>query len=477
MKKIQSKLKGISDRNHRSFNMPEGKILVGYWHNWAESEFSGSGYQQGFFTNIGLNEIPTQYNIIVVSFMKVINGSDPIPNFSPLTMSDDEFRRQVDLLHSQGRGVLISLGGADAHIVLSSGQEQALANRIIELVEKFDFDGLDIDLESSAITASDNATVIPAALKSVKEYYRNIGREFIISMAPEFPYLRIGREYMSYISSLEGYYDFIAPQFYNQAGDGVDVQGIGLITQDNETLKEDFIYYLSESIMEGTRGFIKIPHDKFVIGLPSNRDAAANGYVPNDSALTNAITRLAHKGIPAKGLMTWSINWDGGVTRDREPYEWEFINRYSHLTNEIIEPDDKPTAPTNLEAINITEETIKIIWAGSMGPIKHYNIYRDGLFVSSTENVYFTESGLQSGRTYRYQVSVTAINNAESNMSKAINVTTLDSVDDIAHWEANCWYEDNASVSFQGNHFLCVMQHESNIYWTPDIANTLWKNV
>lgn len=477
MKKNQLKLNKVLNKKNRSFNMPKEKILVGYWHNWAESEFSGSGYQKGFFANIDLHEIPTQYNIVVVSFMKVIDESDPIPNFSPLTMSDDEFRRQVDLLHSQGRGVLISLGGADAHIVLSSGQEQALANRIIELVDKFDFDGLDIDLESSAITAGDNATVIPVALKSVKQYYRNMGREFIISMAPEFPYLRVGREYMSYISSLEGYYDFIAPQFYNQAGDGVDVQGVGWIAQNNETLKEDFIYYLSESIMEGTRGFIRVPNDKFVIGLPSNRDAAANGYVPNDSSLINAINRLDHKGIPVKGLMTWSINWDGGFTRDREPYEWEFINRYSHLTNEIIEPDEKPTAPTNLQAVDITEEAIKITWFGSMGQIKHYNIYRDGLFVSNTENIYYTDSGLQPGRTYRYQVSVTDINNAESNMSAALNVTTLESVAEIPNWQINHWYEDNTLVFFQGNNFLCIMQHESNIYWAPDIANTLWKIV
>ncbi len=310
------------------------KILMGFWHNWPAGP--SDGYQRGQFANIALENVPKEYNVVAVAFMK---GSG-IPTFKPFNVSDAEFRRQVGVLNSQGRAVLISLGGADAHIELRAGQEQPLANEIIRLVETYGFDGLDIDLEQSAIDFAANKTVLPAALKLVKDHYAGQGKHFIISMAPEFPYLTTSGKYIGYLQALEGYYDFIAPQFYNQGGDGVWVpeanNGNGAwIAQNNDAMKEDFLYYLTESLVTGTRGFTKIPADKFVIGLPSNVDAAATGYVIDKSVVGNAMKRLAIKGHPIKGLMTWSVNWDNGTSKDRVPYNWEFSRRYGQLIHGV----------------------------------------------------------------------------------------------------------------------------------------------
>lgn len=306
------------------------KILMGFWHNWPAGP--SDGYQRGQFANITLENVPKEYNVVAVAFM---TGSG-IPTFKPFNVSDAEFRRQVGVLNSQGRAVLISLGGADAHIELRAGQEQPLANEIIRLVETYGFDGLDIDLEQSAIDFAANKTVLPAALKLVKDHYAGQGKHFIISMAPEFPYLTTSGKYVGYLQALEGYYDFIAPQFYNQGGDGIWVpeanNGNGAwIAQNNDAMKEDFLYYLTESLVTGTRGFTKIPADKFVIGLPSNVDAAATGYVIDKTVVGNAMKRLAVKGHPIKGLMTWSVNWDNGTSKDRVPYNWEFSRRYGPL--------------------------------------------------------------------------------------------------------------------------------------------------
>ncbi|PRB45850.1 chitinase [Pseudomonas sp. MYb2] len=306
------------------------KILMGFWHNWPAGP--SDGYRQGRFASLSLEEVPKEYNVVAVAFMK---GSG-IPTFKPFNLSDAEFRRQVGVLNSQGRAVLISLGGADAHIELRSGQEQPLANEIIRLVETYGFDGLDIDLEQSAIDFAANKTVLPAALKLVKDHYAGQGKHFIISMAPEFPYLTSTGKYVSYLQALEGYYDFVAPQFYNQGGDGVWVpeanNGAGAwIAQNNDALKEDFLYYLTESLVTGTRGFTRIPADKFVIGLPANNDAAATGYVIDKTVVGNVLKRLAIKGLPIKGLMTWSVNWDNGTSKDGVPYNWEFSRRYGPL--------------------------------------------------------------------------------------------------------------------------------------------------
>lgn len=105
---------------------------------------------------------------------------------------------------AKGRAALISPGGADAHIELHKGQGQALADEVIRLVETYGFDGLDIDLELSAITVADNGTAIPAALKIVRAHYPQHDKHSIISMAPEFPYLQANRgvNYTAYLQNL-----------------------------------------------------------------------------------------------------------------------------------------------------------------------------------------------------------------------------------------------------------------------------------
>lgn len=305
------------------------KVLVGYWHNWAST--GKDGYKQGTSATISLSEVNKAYNVVPVSFMKS-DGISRIPTFKPYNQTDAAFRQEVAQLNSQGRAVLIALGGADAHIQLQKGDEQAFANEIIRQVETYGFDGLDIDLEQSAITAGDNQTVIPEALKIVKEHYRAQGENFIITMAPEFPYLKPGGAYEKYITSLEGYYDYIAPQLYNQGGDGVWVDEINTwVPQSNDQLKYEFLYYMSDSMIHGTRTFLKIPNDKLVLGLPANADAAGSGYVIDPTAVYKALDQLTKDGNPIKGLMTWSANWDVGTNSAGVPYNNEFASRYARI--------------------------------------------------------------------------------------------------------------------------------------------------
>ena len=59
------------------------------------------------------------------------DGTTRIPTFKPYNQTDTAFRQEVAQLNSQGRAVLLALGGADAHIQLVKGDEQAFANEII----------------------------------------------------------------------------------------------------------------------------------------------------------------------------------------------------------------------------------------------------------------------------------------------------------------------------------------------------------
>ncbi|POR71086.1 fibronectin type III domain-containing protein [Pseudomonas syringae] len=426
-------------------------ILMGFWHNWPSE--SGQGYQQGMFAEMPLTGIDKAYNVIAVAFMK---GAG-IPTFKPYNLSDEAFRAQVAELNAQGRAVLISLGGADAHIELHAGQEEALAYEIIRLVEVYGFDGLDIDLEQAAITFADNRTVLPAALRMVREHYETEGKHFIISMAPEFPYLRSaardtpllkeittyfpflkeavafltsfrsGGAYLAYIEALEDLYDFIAPQYYNQGGDGIWVDEPNLwVTQNNDAHKKEFLYYLTDSLIHGTRGFTKIPANRLAIGLPTNNDAAATGYVINPDDVKYALDTLQADGNPIRGLMTWSVNWDNGTPKVGEAYKWEFAKRYGYLTGGETPVPDKPSVPTGLRSTEQTPTSVKLVWSLSAGqnPVLRYELRRDNSVSLFADSPSYEDTGLQSGITYSYQVRAIDVMGNTSAFSPAISVST-----------------------------------------------------
>ncbi|MDA9556581.1 DUF5011 domain-containing protein [Vibrio sp.] len=354
---IAAMVTGQALANGQEMVNPEGNLLVGYWHNWE----GGAGYKGGTSKALTLQEIDSRYNVVMVSFMKTYDGDDfPTFKLDPETgMSESEFKDQIAELNRQGRAVMISLGGADAHVNIHTSDVQRLADEIIRLTDEYGFDGLDIDLEQTAITAADNSSAIPNALKLVKDHYRTQGKNFMIAMAPEFPYLTNGNaKYHPYINNLEGYYDFIAPQFYNQGGDGVSCPdlGLGWVAQNNDALKKEFIYCIADQVANG-KGFIQIPHHKLVFGIPSNIDAAATGYVQRPQDLYDAFDMMEAQGQPLRGVMTWSINWDQVASNaNGQRYASEFVNTYGPFIH-----SQNPPKPENGKPIisGVTDTRIK----------------------------------------------------------------------------------------------------------------------
>ncbi|KSR35580.1 chitinase [Pseudomonas aeruginosa] len=401
------------------------KILMGFWHNWPAG--AADGYQQGSFANIALEDVPSEYNVVAVAFMK----GRGIPTFQPYNLSDAEFRRQVGVLNAQGRAVLISLGGADAHIELHAGQEQALAAEIVRLVETYGFDGLDIDLEQSAIDLADNQRVLPAALKLVREHYAGQGKHFIVSMAPEFPYLHKNGKYVPYLQALEGVYDFIAPQYYNQGGDGLWVQ------------------------------------------------EANGGKGAWISATRRAFRRLEAAGHAIKGLMTWSVNWDDGLNKRGERYNWEFRKRYASLIHDGEGGDQRPAAPQGLRLLERGETSLVLAWNASSGqrPIDYYSLYRDGAMVGQSAALGSTDSGLTADTRYSYFVTATDTQGNQSLPSEGLEVSTSGGAVDpqFPQWRENQAYRVDDGVTYEGLRYLCLQAHTSNSGWTPPVAFTLWR--
>ncbi len=145
-------------------------------------------------------------------------------------------------------------------------------------------------------------------------------------MAPEFRYLRgYDAPYKPYLMDLEGYYDYIWPQYYNQGQDGIWSEELRVyLSQNDDAMKADFLYTLTNAIVTGTQDFLKIPANKLAIGLPASPEAAFNGYVKNPADVSRALDRLRTEGNPIRGLMTWSVNQDYANG-------YEFARRYGGM--------------------------------------------------------------------------------------------------------------------------------------------------
>ena len=284
------------------------KVLCGFWFEWRPQ--------------VDLTMIPKEYNMICVAFIE----DDSIPTFRPRFYSDEYFIEGIKELKNQGRDVLVSIGGAAGHIAIKQADKSAFKQELMGVLEKYGFNGVDIDLEGESVRAADNQTVIPEVLREIKDHYRAQGREFVITMAPEFIDLR-GEEapYRPYVDDLEGYYNLIFPQYYNQGADGIWSHRLGkYLSQNDDEVKADFLYELTHAIVTGTEDFIKISHEKFAMGLPASPQAAKNGYVKNPEDVAWALDRLAREGNPIRGLMTWSINHDSANG-------YEFARRYAPM--------------------------------------------------------------------------------------------------------------------------------------------------
>lgn len=325
-----------------SFLYSQNPVLIGYWHNWNDSS---TPY-------IPLNQIDARYSVVCVSFAEPTSPSDMTMNFTPDGLSQSAFISQIQSLRTQGKKVLLSIGGANTSVSLNTITNRNLfINSMNGLLATYGFDGIDIDIEhGNSILASGsiaNPTSIDVinlitAINQIKtSYYSIFNRNMMLTFAPETAYVQGGMSafggiwggYLPLIDAFRNDLNYVHVQLYN-SGSMYGIDG-NIYNQGTP----DFIIAMTEALLQGfttTGGFFQgLPANKVVVGLPACPNAAGGGFVYTIN-VENAIKYLQGVGPQPGtyalinpngynnlgGMMTWSINWDKVATCNVSSYEY-----------------------------------------------------------------------------------------------------------------------------------------------------------
>lgn len=344
----------------------DGRKIIGYWHSWKS--------QQAEY--IPLSEVPPYVNQVNLAFAFPDTGASKRLIFPHSEETDASVKSDILGLQRRGIDVLISVGGGNHPIELTTeGERDAFAASLIRLINRFGFDGVDINLEgpSAHLDPDDldfrNPTTpkIRYFIEAIEQVDRFFEEELILSIAPETQYVlggynKYGKDFGGYLPllhALRDRLDLVHVQLYNSGSLFVYTGDPALppsVIVERGT--PDFVVALTEMMILGFpvandpgAFFEGFPAEKIVVGLPSTPRDMGNGTLSNDdfrkamvrlltgkSTYDSVYTLRSSSGHPRlKGVMTWSLNWDVRSERGRRAYD--FVRTAGEVFREVLTPD------------------------------------------------------------------------------------------------------------------------------------------
>ncbi|MET9584816.1 chitinase [Streptomyces sp. NPDC006539] len=294
---------------------PAGKVLQGYWENW-------DGAANGVHPPLGW--IPITDSRITAHGYNVINAAFPVIRSNGTVLWEDGMDSTVKVptpaemcqAKASGLTTLLSIGGATAGIDLSSS---AVADRFVDTVvpilQTYNFDGIDIDIETG-LTGSGDINQLSTSqanlIRIIDGVLARMPADFGLTMAPETAYVTggsvaYGSIWGAYLPIVKKYADngrlwWLNMQYYNGSMYGCSGDSYAAGTVQGFTVQTDCLN--NGLTIQGTT--IKVPYDKQVPGLPAQPGAGGGYMAPN---LVSQAWNTYGGGL--KGLMDWSLNWDG----------------------------------------------------------------------------------------------------------------------------------------------------------------------
>lgn len=288
-----------------------GRALVGYWETWDATIHSAG--------HIPLNDINSKYNVICIAFPVIHADGTCVFEDGMAPTEDVPTREEIAQAQAAGKKVLLSIGGAAAHINLTS---TAVADKFIEtctrILQENGFDGIDIDIESGLLAGGSYSTLSTSQtnlIRIINGIMDNFGPNFMLTMAPETAYVTgggvaYGNAYGAYLRIINDVRDrisWIQMQYYNGVmyGKGGTSYNAGTV----EGMVQQTFAMIEGFPISGGGTFQGLGAEKVVVGLPAITGAANSGYMTPSSVHT-AMNQIKAKHPNIRGLMTWSINWD-----------------------------------------------------------------------------------------------------------------------------------------------------------------------
>ncbi|MFI8437680.1 chitinase [Streptomyces sp. NPDC079020] len=316
--------------------------LVGYLHS---SFANGSGYTR-------MADVPASWDVINLAFGEPTSVTSGDIRFSlcpvaecPNVESEAEFKAAIKAKQAAGKKVLISIGGQNGQVQLSTtAARDAFVSSVSKIIDTYGLDGLDIDFEGHSLSLNTGDTdfrsptspVIVNLISAVKSLKAKYGSDFVLTMAPETFFVQLGYQYygsgpwggqdpragayLPVIHALRDDLTLLHVQDYNSGSImGLDNQYHSMGGADFHVAMTDMLLTGFPVVGDRTKVFPALRPEQVAFGLPASTQAG-NGHT-SPAEVTKALNCLTKKtdcgsyqthgtwpGL--RGLMTWSINWD-----------------------------------------------------------------------------------------------------------------------------------------------------------------------
>jgi chitinase len=332
--------------------------LIGYLH---ASFANGSGY-------VRMADVPAAWDVVNLAFGEPTTPTSGDIQFRlcpvaecPNVESEAEFTAAIRAKQAQGKKVLISIGGANGQVQLTTtAARDRFVSSVSAIIDRYGLDGLDIDFEGHSLylnpgdTDFRNPTTpvivnLITALRTLKSRY---GGDFVLTMAPETFFVQVGYQFYggagggdnrtgSYLPVIHAMRDALTVLHVQDYNSG---PVMGLDNQYHTMGGADFHIAMTDMVKAGFpvartgHTFPGLREDQIAFGLPA-AVSAGNGHT-QPAQVHQALNCLARNqscggytlrggASPAlRGLMTWSINWD-------RYYGWEFMNSHRPFLNSL----------------------------------------------------------------------------------------------------------------------------------------------